>query len=446
VEQLEDRMVPSNFTAATVSDLIADINAANLAGGANTITLTAPTTSPYVLTAVNNTTDGPTGLPVIARGDTLTIVGNGDLLERSSASNFRLLDVASQGALILESLTLQNGSAVGAGVSAEGGALLNKGTLTLNGVTAQDNDADGSEKKDVAGGGIYSSGSLTLEGATMVQNNRAIGGFGAGNAFGGGIYSSGSLTLEGNTVVQNNLARAGGGSNSGSRHQTGGAGGNAFGGGIYVAGGTASLTNVTLSSNTAEGGYGGSGAMISIIELGFVFVSDGGPGGVGQGGGIYVASGTVTLSSDTLSSNTAQGGFGGGGRPSGNGGNGFGGGLYAGGGTISLFNDTVDFNAASGGSSYGGNGFATGSPGIAGNGFGGGLCAGGGTISLFYDTVEFNTASGGSGNVNGQGEGGGLYIDTHATLSLDAFTLANVINNTASTSNNDIFGSYILVP
>jgi hypothetical protein len=42
IEQLEDRLTPSNFTAATVSDLIADINAANRQGGTNTITLSAP--------------------------------------------------------------------------------------------------------------------------------------------------------------------------------------------------------------------------------------------------------------------------------------------------------------------------------------------------------------------------------------------------------------------
>ena len=58
VEQLEDRTLPSNFFAATTADLIADINAANSAGGTNTITLTAPTGSLYVLTAVDNTTNG----------------------------------------------------------------------------------------------------------------------------------------------------------------------------------------------------------------------------------------------------------------------------------------------------------------------------------------------------------------------------------------------------
>src|SRR5436309_11969887 len=75
LEALEDRQMPSTYYAATASDLIADIKAANR-GGANTIVLTAPTTSPYVLTAVDNTTDGPTVLPVIKK--TLTIVtGNG---------------------------------------------------------------------------------------------------------------------------------------------------------------------------------------------------------------------------------------------------------------------------------------------------------------------------------------------------------------------------------
>src|SRR5262249_3102531 len=92
LEQLEDRTLPSAFTAFTVSDLIADIKAANNAGGTNTIRLTAPTTSPYVLTAVGNSADGPTGLPVISGGgkkvtaDNLTIVGNGDTIERTTAS------------------------------------------------------------------------------------------------------------------------------------------------------------------------------------------------------------------------------------------------------------------------------------------------------------------------------------------------------------------------
>ena len=102
LEQLEERALPSAYTANVAADLINDINAANAAGGANTITLAAPTTAPYVLTAVNNTTTasvnyGNTGLPVIAANDNLTILGNGDTIERSTATGtpyFRLLKVA----------------------------------------------------------------------------------------------------------------------------------------------------------------------------------------------------------------------------------------------------------------------------------------------------------------------------------------------------------------
>jgi hypothetical protein len=256
LEHLEDRALPSNYTAASVSDLIADINAANQAGGSNTITLTAATTAPYVLTAVDNTTDGANGLPVITKG-TLTIVGNGDTIERSTAGgapDFRLMDVAKSGSLTLENLTLQNGDAFGSGSAAEGGAIYNKGTLVLNGATIAVNAA-AATKGDAAGGGIWSNGALTLENGTLVSNNVAQG------AFGGGtdkrLY-----------------------------------GGNAFGGGLYVAGGTLTLTSTTLSSNIARGGPASSYPRQGIPGTGF-------------GGGLYVGGGTVTLSNDTVTYNSA---------------------------------------------------------------------------------------------------------------------------------------------
>jgi hypothetical protein len=252
---LEDRLTPSNFAATTVSDLIADINAANRNGGTNTITLTAPAASPYVLTAVDNTTNGANGLPVIAKHDTLTIVGNGDAIERSTASGmpyFRILVVSKGGSLILENLTLQNGVAFGAGSGAVGGAIFNQGTLDLIAVTVQNNIAQGIQGKNgpvsvatpgqsAAGGGIYSSGSLTLEGGTIVQNNQAIGG-------------------QGGLVPHLN-----GG-------PTGLPGGNGFGGGVYVAGGTATLIGTTVTTNIARGGAGLFGAKA----------------GSGEGGGLYI--------------------------------------------------------------------------------------------------------------------------------------------------------------
>ena len=85
LEALEDRTVLSTYSAATVAQLIMDIGLSNTAGGVNTINLTAATSSPYTLTAINNTTNGANGLPVIAAGDNLTIVGNGDTIGRSTA-------------------------------------------------------------------------------------------------------------------------------------------------------------------------------------------------------------------------------------------------------------------------------------------------------------------------------------------------------------------------
>src|SRR5262245_43839032 len=110
VEALEDRAVPASFTAATVPELIAGITAANLSPEADIITLAPGKT--FTLTAVDNTDlFGATGLPVIAaEGGSLTIVGNGDVIERSTAKDtpaFRLLSVAAGASLTLQDLTLQ---------------------------------------------------------------------------------------------------------------------------------------------------------------------------------------------------------------------------------------------------------------------------------------------------------------------------------------------------
>ncbi len=94
--------------AGDVACLIDAITQANTNGEANTITLETGT---YTLTAVDNTTDGPNGLPVIT--STLTITGQGaetTLIERdASAPLFRLLAVAATGTLRLHRLTLRGG-------------------------------------------------------------------------------------------------------------------------------------------------------------------------------------------------------------------------------------------------------------------------------------------------------------------------------------------------
>jgi hypothetical protein len=289
LERLEERALPTNYTAATVPELIADIHAANTAGGSNTITLTAPTTAPYVLTYVNNGTDGFNGLPVITKGN-LTIVGNGDTIERSNSGvrDFRLMDVASGGSLTLENLTLENGFVYGWGAAADGGALYNQGTLVLSGVSIRGNTASGvvgQHGGNAAGGAIWSNGALTLENGTLVDSNTVHGGFSlrdfhGATAFGGGLYvAAGTLTMTSSTLSNN---RASGGLPFATSFGRIPGLGPELGGGLYVAGGTVTLSNDTVTSNSA----------------GFNPIHGGPPS---YGGGLYLATGsTVYLNAFTL--------------------------------------------------------------------------------------------------------------------------------------------------
>src|SRR5262245_52800853 len=100
-----------------IACLIRAINTANATGEENTITLEA---GPYTLTEVDNTTEGPNGLPSVT--STLTIQGAGaesTVIERAaSALPFRLGYVAPAGSLTLIGLTLRGGNA---GLGSDGG-------------------------------------------------------------------------------------------------------------------------------------------------------------------------------------------------------------------------------------------------------------------------------------------------------------------------------------
>ncbi len=325
LEHLEDRSLPSSYSAATVSALIADINAANKAGGVNTITLTAPATSPYVLTTVNNASttgtnpQGENGLPIIAANDNLTIVGNGDTIERGNVqAYFRLFDVASGGSLALDNLTITGGWAPGAGgtggqnpagpsnnafAQAEGGAIYNQGTLVLNGVTFQNNRAEALAKSGTtaAGGAIFSyGGSVTLEGGTIVSNNSAIGTLGSygGNAYGGGLCAVGSTVIVTQATLDNNIAS---GAGLGGIESYDGV---AYGGGLYVSGGKLNLTNATLNGNAATAEYGAYGGGLFLfggtttltnctVQTNSANINS--APGDGQGGGIYIYAGTYAI-------------------------------------------------------------------------------------------------------------------------------------------------------
>jgi hypothetical protein len=300
VEALEDRMVLSTFYAATASDLIADIKAANLQGGANTIVLTAPTTSPYALTAVDNTTDGATALPVIATGDALTIQtqngsanpGYGDTVE-ASPSRFghgRLFDVAPGASLTLEKMTLQGGSSNYGKGSGKGGAIYNQGTLVLSQVLVSHNGAASYYGGDAAGGGIWSNGSLTVENSFFAANSANSTAGNQGKAFGGAIcIVGGTANITGSTF---------GGETFAGNSVEGGLYGKACGGAVYVGGGTVTMSGDTVGFYDPYGPTNGAQALQWY-------------GGYGYGGGLCVAGGTVTLRNDSITYNEAGYGNGG---------------------------------------------------------------------------------------------------------------------------------------
>ena len=81
--------------------------------GADTITL--PAGSTQVLTTVNNSTYGATGLPVISSA--ITIEGNDSTIERESSDPdlFRIFAINSTGNLTLKDTTITGGVTSGAG-------------------------------------------------------------------------------------------------------------------------------------------------------------------------------------------------------------------------------------------------------------------------------------------------------------------------------------------
>jgi hypothetical protein len=205
----------------------------------------------------------------------------------------------------------------------------------------------------------------------------------------------------------------------------------ALGGGIcnagfFAFGDSLIATGLTISDNLAIGGTGNTGAFA----------------GAGIGGGLENDVGAVaTVGGSAIDHNQAVGGQG---LAGGNGSDGLGGGIAnRKASSLTLSSSTVDHNKAVGGAGdVGGNG---------GDSFGGGIYNDGSTafgvssLTITGSTIAHNDADGGAagaGGSDGQGIGGGLYLANGGMVCLDVFTQAHIKHNHASTSNDDIFGSY----
>ncbi|MGU3492951.1 autotransporter domain-containing protein [Xanthobacteraceae bacterium A53D] len=207
--------------------------------------------------------------------------------------------------------------------------------------------------------------------------------------------------------------------------------------GLFVQSGTVTISDLTITNALAQGGTGGNGLRGS-----------GGGGGAGLGGALFVASGAhVAVDNVNLQSNAVHGGAGGNSPGSGfvftsgggggywptgaNGGNanGF---RSGGGGTGGGGDGTDDGNGIDGG--FGGGGGGTGSAYGGAGGFGGG--GGGGAGSTMMDG-GFLAGKGGPGGTTGLGGGGGGAGMGGAIFVQDGGTIAvngplNVSGNAAS--------------
>lgn len=199
------------------------INGCVAGSGADTLKLAA--NKIYTLTAEDNYAngEGENALPSVT--SVITVNGNNATLQRADAADtpdFRLFHVADSGTLTINNLTLKNGNL--SAYYLHGGAILNRGSLTLTNSTVVNNRANN-------GGGIANlDGILTLINSNVSGNQAIIGGGieTLGNAkggtglfrshisgnkaiIGGGIFNdSTSVSISDSTFDNNKAGREGG--------------------------------------------------------------------------------------------------------------------------------------------------------------------------------------------------------------------------------------------
>jgi hypothetical protein len=160
--------------------------------------------------------------------------------------------IFNRGLLTLVNTTLFfNFAAAGGAGDGVGGAIYNVGSLNVVNSNLDHNQADGTTPGggfgEAAGGAIFSTGNLTIDHST-IGNNFAVNGFGVLGSVGGGIYSTGIVTILNSTI----------GNNDAVGNTFPGFAGAASGGGIYSTG-TLTAIGATVSDNIAIPATGLSG-------------------------------------------------------------------------------------------------------------------------------------------------------------------------------------------
>jgi Domain of unknown function (DUF4347)/RTX calcium-binding nonapeptide repeat (4 copies) len=165
---------------------------------------------------------------------------------------------------------------------------------------------------------------------TFVGNNRTVSGNKAFRVF---RVDGGTVVFSGLTIAD---GKATGVAGIGGQAQSGGNGSAGQGGGLLINGGAVTVINSNFLGNQAIGGKGGD----SLTGLG-------GNGGDGQGGAVFVNAGSLRISTSTFNSSAAIAGDGGRGSSNGLRGNGKGGAIFANTGAKVVSERTPVFNTSS---------------------------------------------------------------------------------------------------
>jgi hypothetical protein len=209
----------------------------------------------------------------------LTILGPGpSSLAIAGDNGSRVFTIADAGAatVVISGLAIRNGHAD------FGGGIYNQGILTLINSVVSDNTAL------YYGGGVYneSGGQVTISNSVVSGNSSPVG---------GGITNHDGTLLVTTSTITGNLANGADGS-----------GGGIFSGGL---GGSVDVTNSTVAYNTASGQGGaiyiGSGTLSVVNSTVAHNSSSCDSGGCSGGGGIYNHQSTAVISNSTLSDNAS---------------------------------------------------------------------------------------------------------------------------------------------
>ena len=359
-------------------------------------------------------------------GETLTVKGMGENASIKNTSG-RVFNIASGGSLTLEenitltgtndtgnggavyvnggTFTMESGSKITRSSAQNGGGVyVNGGEFEMTGTAViQGNEATGGSSH-ACGGGVYvNGGDFTMNGSAVIQGNKATST--SSHACGGGVYvnGTGKFDMGDTATIQGNNA------------STTGTGSAAGGGGVYVNGGTFTLTgtakiqgNTTTSTDPVSTPSGGGG--VFVIAGGTFTMSGGTIGGTDAneadlGGGVYVGvntdtreKGSFTIGGGTITGNTATQN---------------GGGVYVAGGTFTM-SDTASLQGNTATTHGGGVHILSGGTFTMNGGtidgtiggddantaeFGGGVFVSGGTFTMNDGTISGNTVAKSGGGV-----------------------------------------------